>query len=164
MTMKKRILGLTLLGGLLIGATNATSAEAADVLNGSTEIGAEVVKGDVTLIVDNKTDFGTQPLSSVVDFGLKDINYTVADYSGTTNGFSISAKLTDIDEKRSLRLDGIELSDVAVPVVTKDSNLVGDNVDKVSSGLIYTGVTKAEKYTSTIEWNLTKATTKQISE
>ncbi|CAK20207.1 hypothetical protein WJ048_04025 [Listeria welshimeri] len=162
--MKKIILSTVLCGGILMGMMNGLTVQAADTLSGNTEIGAEVIKGDVSLTIDATTDFGSQPLSETVDFGSKDINYTVTDYSGTTNGYEISAKLADADGKRSLKIGEVELSEEVVPVVTKDVNIVGENSDKVTSTLVYTNVTKVQKYTSTIEWNLTKGSSKQISE
>lgn len=163
-TMKKIILSIVLCGGVLLGMTNGLTVQAADTLSGNTEIGAEVIKGDVSLTIDATTDFGSQPLSGTVDFGSKDIYYTVTDWSGTTNGYEISAKLADTDDKRSLKIGEVELSEEAAPVVTKDENSVGENSDKVASSLVYTNVTKVQKYTSTIEWNLTKGTSEQISE
>lgn len=163
--MKKVVVSAVVCVGVIMGMTSGlTAAQAADQLNGSTAIGAEVTKGDLTLTVDGTTDFGSQPLSDVVDFGPKDIDYTVTDYTGTTNGFELSAKVTDTDEKRSLKIGDVSLSETAAPIVTEEDNVVGDNVKTVSSELVYTGVKKVQKYTSNVEWNLTKTTTKQISE
>ncbi len=162
--MKKKITGTLLLGSILLGASIGMVAQAADTLNGSTEIGAEITRGDVILSIDSPTNFGSQPLSAIVDFGSKEIKYTVTDYSGLTNGFTISAKLTDTDEKRSLKIGEAELSETTAPVIKKTTNTVGENKDKVTSSLTYTGVTKTQNYTSTIEWNLSKVDTKQISE
>lgn len=162
--MKKVIVSLVLCGGITVGILSERIVYADDTLNGSTEVGAEVIKGDVTLAMDSATDFGSQPLSETVDFGAKDINYTVTDYSGTTDGFTISAKLTDTDDTRSLKIGETELSETAAAVITKDSNEVGDNTDKISATLVYTGVTKVQKYATTIEWNVTKASINKISE
>lgn len=164
--MKKIGYSLLFTGSLLIFISfgSGNIVHATDNLTGNTKVGAEVIKGDVSLTVDQTVDFGKQPLSQVVDFGSKDINYVVTDYSGTTNGYELSAKLTDTDNTRSLKVQGVELSNIASPVMKKTMNSVGDNNDKVSSSLKYTGVTKAQKYSSSIEWNLTKVSTKQISE
>lgn len=162
--MKKVIVSAVLCGGVLMGMTSGLTAQAADQLDGSTTIGADVTKGDITLKVDTETDFGSKPLSDVVDFGSKDIGYTVTDYTGTTNGFELSAKVMDTDEKRSLKIGEKELSETAQPVVTEANNVVGENTKTVSSALKYTGIEKVQKYTSNVEWNLTKSTTKQISE
>lgn len=163
-TMKKAILSTVLCGGILMGMTSGLTAQAADQLDGNTTIGADVTKGDITLQVDTETDFGSQPLSGVVDFGSTDISYTVIDYTGTTNGFELSAKVMDTNEKRSLNIGGKELSETAQPVATEANNVVGENTKTVSSALKYTGIEKVQKYTSEVEWNLTKSTTKQISE
>lgn len=162
--MKKIILSAVLCGGVFVASTSMLTAHAEDTLSGTTAVNSEVVKGDVTLKVDEGTDFGQQPLSAVVDFGTKDVNYTVTDYSGDVNGFTIAAKLADTDAKRSLKIGEVELSETAAPVVTKDTDAVGDNTDKVSAALKYTGVEKVQKYASRIEWSLTKGTTRQIAE
>lgn len=162
--MKKFILSAVLCGGVLVASSSMLTVHADDTLTGTTAVNSEVVKGDVTLKVDEATDFGQKALSSVVDFGSKDINYTVTDYSGDVKGFTISAKLTDTDDKRSLKIGDVELSDQEAPVVTKASNTVGENTDKVAAALKYTGVEKVQKYASSIEWSLTKGTTAQIAE
>ncbi|MFK4943882.1 hypothetical protein ACFX18_07020 [Lactococcus garvieae] len=140
------------------------TAHADDTLTGTTAVSSEVTKGDVTLKIDTTTDFGQQPLSAVVDFGTTDVNYTVTDYSGDVKGFTIAAKLADTDSKRSLKIGEVELSGTAASVVTTDTNVVGDNTNKVSAALKYTGVEKVQKYASSIEWSLTKGTTRQIAE
>lgn len=162
--MKKIILSAVLCGGVLVASSAMLTAQADDTLSGTTAVSSEVVKGDVTLTVDNSTDFGQKPLANIVDFGAHDINYTVTDYSGTTDGYTISAKLTDTDAKRSLKIGDVELSDTDAQVVSQSSDQVGDNADKVSATLKYTGVTEAKAYTSSIEWTLTKATTRSIAE
>lgn len=162
--MKKMILSAVLCGGVLVASSSMLTVHADDTLTGTTAVSSEVVKGDVTLKVDAATDFGQKALSAVEDFGTKDINYTVTDYSGDVKGFTISAKLTDTDAKRSLKIGGVELSDTAAPVVTKTADVVGENTDKVSAALKYTGVDKVQKLTSSIEWSLTKVTTLQIAE
>lgn len=162
--MKKIILSAVVTGVVITGISSNMKVQADDSLNGNTEIGAEVTKGDVTLVVDSTVDFGTQVLSDTVDFGSRDINYTVTDYSGTVNGFELSAKLLDQDEKRSLKLNGTELSDTATTVVSETSNEFGENEGIVTSELVYSGVENIQTYNSLIEWNLTKGTTSQISE
>lgn len=162
--MKKYILSIALCGGGLVASTASVTVHADDSLTGTTSVSSEVVKGDITLAIDNSTDFGQQPLSDVVDFGTKDINYTVTDFTGTTDGFTIAAKLTDIDSKRSLKLGGIELSDIDTPIIQKATDTFGDNKDKVSAALKYTGVNQVKVYTSSIEWSLTKGTTAQFKE
>lgn len=162
--MKKIVVSAVVCGGIIMGMSSGITAQAADQLNGSTAIGADVTKGELTLQVDATTDFGSQPLSDVVDFGSKDMGYTVTDYTGTTTGFELSAKVTDTDTKRSLKIGGKELSETATPIVTEATNVVGENTKTVAAELVYTGVEKVQKYTSNIEWNLTKTTTEQISE
>ncbi|HEM7699985.1 TPA: hypothetical protein U2K93_001647 [Enterococcus faecalis] len=162
--MKKVIVSAVLCGGVLMGMTSGLTAQAADQLDGKTTIGSEVIKGDITLKVNDNIDFGVKPLSGVVDFGTKEISYTVTDYTGTTNGFELSAKVMNKDGKRSLKIGDKELSEKAQAVVTEANNVVGENTKTVSSALKYTGIEKVQKYTSNVEWNLTKSTTKQISE
>lgn len=162
--MKKVIVSAVLCGGVLMGMTSGITAQAADVLAGNTNISAAVTQGDVTLSVDTDVEFGTQPLSNVVNFGEKTISYTVMDYSGTTNGFEISAKVTDKDEKRSLKIAETELTEEAANVVRSEANSVGENTGNVTSALVYSGVQTAQAFTTTVEWNLTKGTTSQISE
>ncbi|MFK4895354.1 hypothetical protein ACI1TH_00380 [Lactococcus petauri] len=162
--MKKIILSAVLCGGILISSSTMLTAHADDTLSGSTAINSEVIKGDVTLTLDSSIDFGKKPLANIVDFGAHDINYTVTDYSGNTNGYTISAKLSDTDAKRSLKIADVELSDTDAQVISQSSNQVGDNTDKVSTTLQYTGVTETKTYTSSIEWTLTKATTRSIAE
>lgn len=162
--MKKIILSAVLCGGVFVASTSMLTVHADDNLTGTTAVSSEVVKGDVSLKIDSTTDFGKQPLSTVVDFGTRDVNYTVTDYSGDVKGFTIAAKLADTDAKRSLKIGKVELSETAAPVVTKDTDAVGDNTDKVSAALKYTGVEKVQKYASSIEWSLTKGTTRQITE
>ncbi|MFK4881361.1 hypothetical protein QR692_08755 [Lactococcus petauri] len=162
--MKKIILSAVLCGGIFVASSSMLTAHADDTLTGTTAVSSEVTKGDVTLKIDTTTDFGQQPLSAVVDFGTTDVNYTVTDYSGDVKGFTIAAKLADTDSKRSLKIGEVELSGTAASVVTTDTNVVGDNTNKVSAALKYTGVEKVQKYASSIEWSLTKGTTRQIAE
>lgn len=139
--MKKKICA-TLYVGTLICASSITTVHAADTLTATTTVNSEVTKGDITLKVDKAIDFGQQPLSRVVNFGTKNINYTVTDYVGETNGFTISAKLSDVDAKRTVKIGETELSQTATAVVTKSKDVVGDNTDKVSASLKYTGLEK----------------------
>lgn len=162
--MKKIILSAVLCGGIFVASSSMLTAHADDTLTGTTAVSSEVTKGDVTLKIDTTTDFGQQPLSAVVDFGTTAVNYTVTDYSGDVKGFTIAAKLADTDSKRSLKIGEVELSGTAASVVTTDTNVVGDNTNKVSAALKYTGVEKVQKYASSIEWSLTKGTTRQIAE
>lgn len=160
----KKLLSMTLCVGILLGASSAITAHADGTTTGTTTVNSEVTKGDLTLKVDGSTDFGQKPLSSVVDFGTRDINYTVTNYTGETNGFTISAKLSDKDDKRSVKIGEVELSQTAAAVVTKSTDAVGENTDKVSASLKYTGVEKAQKCTFNIEWTLTNGTSAQIAE
>lgn len=163
--MKKVIMtGSLVCGTILVMGLSTGLTVQADELTGNTAIGAEVIKGDTVLEIDKNTNFGQKSLSDVVNFGTQDINYTVTDYTGTKNGFSISAKLTDTDATRSLKVSGEELSETAVEVVNADTNAVGANVAKVEIGLVYTKAQDTKVFNSTIEWELTKATTKSISE
>lgn len=164
MKMKKIILSTVLCGGILVASSSMLTVHADDILTGTTAVSSEVTKGDVTLKIDTTTDFGQQPLSAVVDFGKTDVNYTVTDYSGDVKGFTIAAKLADTDSKRSLKIGEVELSNTTAPVITTDTNVVGDNTNKVYAALKYTGVKKVQKYASNIEWSLTKGTTRQIAE
>ncbi|MFC0234312.1 hypothetical protein ACFFIF_09950 [Vagococcus entomophilus] len=160
----KYVLMSGLLGIVLVGLVGGKQALADDTLNGNTAISAEVTAGDVTLDVDKNIDFGKKALADIVDFGSQDIGYTVTDYSGTTDGYSISAKLTDKDETRTVKLGDTVLSTDAAVVVKPTSNKVGENKDKVKAALSYEGVTSVKKFTSTIEWTLTKGRTEQIGE
>lgn len=160
---KMMIAGTVLLGGLLSGVASGVTAHAADTTNGSTDIGAEVVRGDVTLTVNQSINFGSQPLAADVDFGSKDIGIYVIDFSGTTNGYTVSAKLTDTDAARILKVAGKELSEQSTEVVIRESNGI-QNQDTVEAELSYNGLTELGTYSSTIEWNLIKATTSQIAE
>ncbi|MBF8807314.1 MAG: hypothetical protein IC227_01445 [Enterococcus lacertideformus] len=161
--MKKMSLFILLCGGILITSTKAVTVHADDSMVGTTSVTSEVVRGDVILKMDSAINFGQKPLSAVVDFGSKEMNYTVTDYSGDTDGFMITAKLTDADPKRSLTIGDVELSTTAAPIVTKEVNVVGENSEKVTATLKYTGLEKIQTYTSTIEWMLTKGTS-QIAE
>ena len=156
--MKKLILSLLLCGGIFSLLVKPLATHAEDTTTGTTAITSEVVRGDVTLKVDAELNFGKQPLSAVVNFGSKEMNYTVTDYSGENDGFIIAAKLTDTDPTRSLKIGDVELSATAAPIVTKETDIVGENQEKLTATLTYTGLKKVQTYTSTIEWNLTKGT------
>ncbi|WKK68808.1 hypothetical protein [Brochothrix thermosphacta] len=164
--MKKSMIKGSILCGtmVLVGLNSGLTAQAADSLSGNTNVGAEVTTGDVILKVNSSTDFGQKPLDKVVDFGKKNINYTVTDYTGTKNGFSISAKLGDSDTTRSLKIGDKELSETAVAVVIAGSNTVGPNEGVVEASLIYTDAQDTQKLNSVIEWELTNTTTREISE
>lgn len=157
--MKKIILSAALCGGVLLAsAATLTVAHADDVKKDSTVVTSEVTKGDLTLVVEKDADFGTKPLASTVTFDTRNIGFNVIDYSGNTDGYEVSAKLTDKDEKRVLKLADKELSDAPQVISAPKTNKVGDNGDAVSAVLSYTGITKVQKYASTIEWSVEPAT------
>lgn len=168
--MKKVILLSALLGGVFLFSTTAsadsgtgTTPAAGTATNqtadsGTTDLTAATTAGDISLTVDPTVDFGSKPLADVVAFGTKEINYTVTDYTGTTDGFTLTAKLKDDDATESLKLDTNELSTTAINIAAPTTDVFGDNAGKTSADLTYTGVKTVTTLTSTIEWNLTKAT------
>lgn len=162
---KTMITGSVVCGTMLVmGLTSSLTVSADDTLAGSTTIGAEVTKGDTILAIDKNINFGQKPLADKVDFGPQDIKYTVTDYTGTKDGYSISAKLTDEDTTRSLKINGEELSQTPIEVITADANKVGENGATVTAELVYTGAQDTTTFNSTVEWVLTKATTRAIKE
>ncbi len=162
--MKKIILSAMLCGGMLLGVANSGVAHAADKLTGNTTATATVTKGDVTLDIDSAINFDPQPLSGDVNFGSQDVNYKVTDYSGDTKGYQLSAKLGDTDATRTVKIGDTTLSDSAAVVASKDSNIVGENADKLSVSLEYNGIKEVKDYSTAIQWNLTKTQTEQITE
>ncbi|WP_407350019.1 hypothetical protein VNN41_03270 [Lactococcus garvieae] len=163
--MKKISLSTVLGGVILFGAgLIVPTVQAADVLSGDTAVSATVAGGDVTLTVDATKDFGSQPMAPVIDFGTQDIGYTVTDYSGNTRGYSITAKLGDDVTERTLSVGGKELSTTAQEVVNEASSSAGDHTGTLPAALQYEGVTTPGALSSTINWELTKATYKMIAE
>lgn len=162
--MKTIILRTVLCGGVLVGMTSGMTVQA-DTLDGNTKLSAEVTQGEVNLSIQEEVKYDAQPLSSSVDFGEKLVEFRVTDYSGTTNGYEISAKLLDNDDKRFVTINSDEISETARTVFIAESNTVGINLPElVEVGLQYKGIEKTMTYTTDIEWTLTKATTEQISE
>ncbi|EUJ41143.1 hypothetical protein [Brochothrix campestris] len=149
---------------LTLMTAGAVNVHADDVLTGNTTIDAQVTKGDLILAMDEKTDFGTQPLGDKIDFGTKDIAFTVTDFTGTTTGFTLTAQLGDTDAKRSLKVGGVELSETAVTVLSKPTNIIGENKEKVGAQLVYTNVNETKVFQTLVKWQLTNATTKDIAE
>jgi hypothetical protein len=162
--MKKIILSAALCGGMLLGTANGIAVHA-DTLSSSTAVSAEVTRGDVTLAVDPTVDFASQPLAATVDFGSKDINYSVTDYSGETDGYQITAKLTDeADATRTVTVGGVTLSNEAAQVASKTTNEVGENADTLAATLSYTGIKQVKDYSTSIEWNLVNTPADDIGE
>lgn len=149
-------MGLFLVGG--------HTALAADVLDGDTNVTAEVIAGDITLTIDQTVDFGQQPLAETVDFGTQNMGYIVTDFSGLTNGYTLTAKVTDENNLRTLGANSVTLNTTDGEIVSAQSNNVGANTGNFDLALSYSGVTEAKEYTSTIEWTLTKASVADIQE
>ncbi|MCS8569848.1 hypothetical protein [Pediococcus pentosaceus] len=165
--MKKIILSAMLCGGMLLGVANSGVAHAADKLSGTTTATATVAKGDVTLDVDSTAKFANpQPLSADVKFDGASVGYTVTDYSGDTNGYTLSAKLTDTDATRTVMVGDTPLDPEggATKVVTKDTDKTTNPEETLSLSVEYKGITEVKDYTTTIEWDLQKAQTQQFKE
>ncbi|WP_339014755.1 hypothetical protein VNN36_12120 (plasmid) [Lactococcus garvieae] len=164
--MKKNILSTILCGSvLLVGTTIATNVQAADVLSGDTAVTSEVIAGDVTLEIGASLDFGTQSLAPTVDFGTQDLDYKISDYSGTTVGYTLTAKTDADDTTRSLKIDDKELSTTDAEIINEATSTgAQETADKFTTGLIYTGLTEAGTKDTTITWTLTKGTIRQIAE
>lgn len=161
--------GSVICGGMM-AFSFVSSVSAADKTNGETTVNSEITQGEVTLAVDAETNFGSKELAPIVDFDDQVINFKVTDYSGTTNGYTITAKLGDADTTRSLRITGTsgsesELSNTdATEVVAEATHDVGENEGSVNAALKYTGATETRAFTSVINWELTKASTTDIAE
>ena len=157
-------IGSVVCGGMM-AFSFVSNVNAADKTNGETTVNSEITQGEVTLTVDGTTNFGQKALAPVVKFGEQDINFKVTDYSGTTDGYTITAKLGDADTTRSLKIGESELSDTqATEVFAKDSHEVGENEGSVKAALTYTGATETRAFTSVINWELTKGSTADIAE
>ncbi|ODJ58899.1 hypothetical protein [Brochothrix thermosphacta] len=142
-----------------------SSVSAEDKMNGETTVNSEITKGEVTLEVDATTNFGKKELAPVVNFDDQVINFKVTDYSGTTNGYTITAKLGDADTTRSLKIGESELSNTdATEVVAEATHDVGENEGSVNAALKYTDATETREFTSVINWELTKGSTADIAE
>lgn len=156
------------IGGIVcivgFSAQTTIGVKADDVLTGNTTIDAQVTKGDLVIGMDATTDFGQKPLGNKVDFGTKEIAFTITDFTGSTKGYQITAQLADTDKKRSLKVGGVELSEMAATVLTKDSNVIGENKDKVAAQLVYTNLTEMKVYKTIVKWQLTNTASKDISE
>lgn len=173
--MKKIVLRTLFIGGITLGLSifGNTAVLAADSLTGKTDIAAKTIAGDVTLMIDGTVDFKEQPLSPEINFGSQDLNYTVTDYSGSTNGYILQAQLEDQDMNRTLQVDGKEISTTGtekddqgneIPttptsVVDKATDVFGDNTDKLPVTLKYKNVTEIKDLTTKIEWTLIKGGT-----
>lgn len=156
--------GSVICGGMM-AFSFVSSVSAADKTNGETTVNSEITQGEVTLAVDAETNFGSKELAPIVNFDDQVINFKVTDYSGTTNGYTITAKLGDADTTRSLRIGTSELSNTdATEVVAEATHDVGENEGSVKAALKYTGATETRAFTSVINWELTKASTTDIAE
>lgn len=162
--MKKTILSIALCGGILASVGTAVIVHADDTKTGTTEVTSKVLAGDISLLIDNSVNFGEKTLAKEVDFGSKDVNFTVTDYTGAPKGFTIQAVLKDEDAKRVVTVGDKELSKTATQVYSVKANNNGDNIGKVAATLKYTGLDTAKVYTTNIEWTLSAGTSKAISE
>lgn len=63
-----------------------------------------------------------------------------------------------------MSVDGKELSTTAQEVVNEASSSAGDHTGTLPTALRYEGVTTPGALSSTINWELTKATSKMIAE
>ncbi|WP_429960513.1 hypothetical protein [Enterococcus sp. AZ012] len=135
-----------------------------DNLREKNTMSAQVIGGDISFSIENAVIFESQILSSHIDIGSKDIDYVVTDYSGTVDGYEITAKLLDTDPTRILKINDVELSDVSNIVVLTDSNSIGENSDTLNISLEYRGISEAKTYTSIIEWTFSSSQTSEIFE
>ena len=157
--------GSVICGGMMAFSFVSSVSAADNNTNGETTVNSEITEGEVTLEVDATTNFGKKELAPVVNFDDQVINFKVTDYSGTTNGYTITAKLGGADTTRSLRIGTSELSNTdATEVVAEATHNVGVNTGSVDAALKYTGATETRAFTSVINWELTKASTTDIAE
>ena len=156
--------GSVICGGMM-AFSFVSSVSADNTMNGETTVNSEITEGEVTLEVDATTNFGKKELAPVVNFDDQVINFKVTDYSGTTNGYTITAKLGDADTTRSLKIGESELSNTdATEVVAEATHDVGENEGSVNAALKYTEATETKAFTSVINWELTKGSTADIAE
>ncbi|ATF25653.1 hypothetical protein [Brochothrix thermosphacta] len=156
--------GSVICGGMM-AFSFVSSVSADNTMNGETTVNSEITEGEVTLEVDATTNFGKKELAPVVNFDDQVINFKVTDYSGTTNGYTITAKLGDADTTRSLKIGESELSNTdATEVAAEATHDVGENEGSVNAALKYTDATEKKAFTSVINWELTKGSTADIAE
>jgi len=163
----KKALGLLLCGGVLVAGMPTISASADDVTTGETALSAYLSRGDMVLGVDKEVNFGQQQLTedANVDFGSKQIAYTVDDFTGKQIGFIISAQAGKKDEDRTLNLNGKNISNEAADVVVQEASQYGRNTGEITAELIFDNLTSINKdVTDTITFTITQGTTAQISE
>jgi hypothetical protein len=187
--MKKALAGVLLAGGVVLGmvALAGPNAQATSVLTGKTAVAAKTIAGDVTLEVGANLDFSDQPLSEAIDFGTKELELTVTDYSGDANGYTIQAQVDGADDKRVLKIDGKDVNSIVptppaadgatpatpdpaaattpsspVEVHAEKTDTFGKNAPiKLPIALTYSGVTEKQGLTFGIAWTLVKGTTVQ---
>jgi hypothetical protein len=185
--MKKALAGVLLAGGVILGtvALAGPNVQATSVLTGKTAVAAKTIAGDVTLEVGANLDFEDQPLSEAIDFGTKELELTVTDYSGDANGYTIQAQVDGADDKRVLKIDGKEVNSIVptppaadgttpttpdpaatpsspVEVHVEKTDTFGKNAPvKLPIALTYAGVTEKQGLTFGIAWTLVKGTTVQ---
>lgn len=179
--MKKT--GLTLatltLGSALL-ATASTQVSAADKLDGSTEAKSAVTKGDLLFTAPAAFDFGSQALSNdEIKFEQKvDAAGKVTDYTGDNTGYAIDAKVSSLDEKGELKVNGITLNATGSSILkvadTTDAGKAdgdaktdkfGDNAFNPKFDLSYKGLDHliaGDK--ATITWTLSKTDISGITE
>jgi len=163
--MMKKIYFIPFLVSIFLSfSLGVKTISAEDNLEGSTAISAQVVAGNTSFSIENEILFDSQTLSNQIDIGLKEIEYVVTDYSGTVNGYEITAKLLDIDPTRTLKVADVELSDASSFIVSSNSNIVGENTGILDVSLEYKGISEAKTYTTIIEWTYSSSHTSEISE
>lgn len=146
--MKKLVVSTLLLSSMVLIGVGANAEEA----NGPTQVNSEVIAGDVTFVINNLVDFGQKPLDASVDFGTKPISYTVTDYSGNAEGFSVTASITGVNEKINLSVGDQVLSSTPAEVLTKSTLSFGANPGEVNSSLSLVGAESLGQYNETITW------------
>jgi len=162
--MRKTYFITFLVSIFMLFSLSVETISADDNLREKNTMSAQVIGGDFSFSIENALIFEAQTLSSHIDIGSKDIDYVVTDYSGTVDGYEITAKLLDTDPTRILKIDDVELSDVSNIVVLTDSNSIGENSDTLNISLEYRGISEAKTYTSIIEWTFSSSQTSEIFE
>jgi len=150
---KTMIAGMLLCGGLMIAA-NGQVASAAD---GKTEVTAEVTPGILELKVPDKIDFGSQPLSDNVKFDQQEVEYTINDYTGSTSGHIINARITSFsDDEKYFIINGIKVAQASFgnAVIATDKNDVGESKKTTTADLSYTNLRRLGTNDFTVEWEI----------
>ncbi|MBZ6003762.1 hypothetical protein KII95_07000 [Leuconostoc gelidum subsp. aenigmaticum] len=151
--------------GMIVGPL--TSVNADDTLNGTTNVTSEVTRGDLSLKVADSVDFGKQVLSPVVDFGTKGIDYTVTNYTGELDGYTISVKADADVSERSFKVGDVSnasATDATAVTVAAEDDQNGDKLGTADSALSYAGLKTIGKYNTELTWTLTQGTPEQFAE